>query len=252
MSPAEIALLLAIGILAGTSNALVGGGTLFTFPVLIATGVPPIVANTTCTIALWPGTLTSAYAYAPELKRKPQGLDLRVVVAIAGGLVGAVLLLAGGDALFFKLVPWLLAMATFLFTFGRAIMKRVSRLSRRERNERRLLAMEFASAIYGGYFGAGIGIFLLASMALEGEQDMQLANAQRNFLVVFINGVAAALFIARGIVDWAAAIAVMAGAIAGGWLGARLAKRIPNQWLRLLIAAAGTIFSAYYFVQAYS
>jgi uncharacterized membrane protein YfcA len=248
--PAEIALFVMIGFLAGTSNALVGGGTLFTFPVLLANGISPIIANTTCTIALWPGTVTSASAYRREL-RKSARLGPRVAIAIAGGLIGARLLLLGGNDVFFKLVPWLLAMATVLFTFGRAIMARVMQFSHHAHNERRLLAMEFASAIYGGYFGAGIGIFLLASMALAGEQDVQLANAQRNFLVVFINGIAAVLFIARGVVDWPVAVVVMAGAIAGGYFGARVARRIPNRWLRLLISAAGAFFSVYYFFRAY-
>jgi uncharacterized protein len=248
--PAEIALFVVIGILAGVSNALVGGGTLFTFPVLLSTGISPIVANTTCTIALWPGTVTSAHAYRAELRNSVR-LGPRIAVALAGGLTGAGLLLLGGNDVLFRLVPWLLAMATILFTFGRTITARAIVLSHRRPSERRLLAMEFASAVYGGYFGAGIGIFLLASMALAGEQDMQRANAQRNFLVIFINGIAAMLFIARGVIDWPVAVIVMGGAVAGGWFGARLARRIPNRWLRLFVSAAGAFFSVYYFAKAY-
>ena len=250
MAPAEILLLVTIGFLAGTSNALVGGGTLFTFPVLLAAGLPPVMANTTTTVALVPGTFTSAYAYLPELKRVRENLPNRIAVATAGGLLGAVLLLASGNSLFFYLVPWLLGVATILFTFSRRIVKRVTQGSHRK-NEARLLAMEFGSAIYGGYFGAAIGILLLASMALAGEQNMQSANAQRNFLVCFINGVAALLFIFTGSVDWNVALIVMAGSIGGGYFGARVAKRIPNEALRLIITAAGAIFSVYYFVKAY-
>jgi uncharacterized membrane protein YfcA len=119
------------------------------------------------------------------------------------------------------------------------------------KNEPRLLGMEFVSAIYGGYFGAAIGILLLASMALSGERDMQSANAQRNFLVCFINGVAALIFIVMGAVAWNVALIVMAGSIAGGYFGARVAKRIPNESLRIIITAAGAGFSVYYFVKAY-
>lgn len=250
MASAENLLLVAIGFLAGTCNALVGGGTLFTFPVLLAAGLPPVMANTTTTVALVPGAFTSAYAYLPELAKVRERLPNRIVVATLGGLLGAGLLLASGNAVFFYLVPWLLAVATLLFTFSRRIAKRVTQKSRR-RNEAQLLGMEFVSAIYGGYFGAAIGILLLASMALAGEQNMQSANAQRNFLVCFINGIAALVFIVTGAVDWHVALIVMAGSIAGGYFGARVAKRIPNEALRLIITAAGAIFAVYYFVKAY-
>lgn len=250
VAPAEILLLVTIGFLAGTCNALVGGGTLFTFPVLLAAGLPPVIANTTTTVALVPGTLTSAYAYLPEISRVRENLPLRVAAATAGGLLGAILLLVSGNAVFFYLVPWLLAVATILFTFSRRIVKRVTK-DPHGKNEPRLLGMEFVSAIYGGYFGAAIGILLLASMALSGERDMQSANAQRNFLVCFINGVAALIFIVTGSVAWNVALIVMAGSIAGGYFGARVAKRIPNEALRVIITAAGAIFSVYYFVKAY-
>ena len=250
MSPIEISLLVLVGFLAGTSNALVGGGTLFTFPVLLAAGLPPVIANTTTTVALLPGTITSAYAYLPELQHVRARLPPRVAVAIAGGLAGAVLLLVSGNALFFYLVPWLLGAATLVFTFSRQIVRRVTEGPHRK-NELQLLTMEFISAVYGGYFGAAIGILLLASMALAGEQNMQSANAQRNFLVCFINGVAALLFIFVGAVAWTVALIVMVGSIAGGYFGARVARHIPNEWLRSIVTAAGAIFSLYYFIRAY-
>jgi uncharacterized membrane protein YfcA len=250
VTPAEILLLVTVGFLAGTCNALVGGGTLFTFPVLLAAGLPPVLANTTTTVALVPGTFTSAYAYLPELSRMRERFPIRIAAATAGGLAGAVLLLVSGNAVFFYLVPWLLGVATLLFTFSRRIVKRVTQDSHRK-NENRLLGMEFVSAVYGGYFGAAIGILLLTSMALTGERDLQSANAQRNFLVCFINGVAALIFIVTGAVAWRVALAVMAGAIGGGYFGARVARRIPNEVLRVVITAAGALFSVYYFVKAY-
>jgi uncharacterized membrane protein YfcA len=251
VSPAQIATLVLIGFLAGTSNALVGGGTLFTFPALLAVGLPPVLANTTTTVALWPGTVTSALSYRSQLERLRKDLPPRIGVALSGGLIGAVLLLASGNALFFYLVPWLLAVATLLFTFSRQIVRRSSRLAPGRHLRTRFLTMEFGSAIYGGYFGAAIGILLLAGMALSGEEDMQSANAQRNFLVCFINGIAVVVFVSMGVVDWRVAVIVMAGSIAGGFFGARIAKRVPNHWLRLIITAAGGVFSVYYFVKAY-
>jgi len=250
VTPAEIVLLVVIGFLAGTSNALVGGGTLFAFPVLLSAGLSPVIANTTTTVALLPGTFTSAYAYLPEIRRVREKLPRRIAVATAGGLAGAILLLASGNAVFFYLVPWLLAVATVLFTFARQIVKRATEGPHR-RNEILLLSLEFASAVYGVYFGAGIGILLMSSMALAGEQNMHSANAQRNFLVCFINGMAALLFIGTGAVDWGVAVIVMAGSISGGYFGARVSKHIPNAWLRRIITAAGAIFTIYYFIEAY-
>jgi uncharacterized membrane protein YfcA len=249
--PGQIAVLVLIGVLAGISNALVGGGTLFTFPAILAVGLPPVLANTTTTVALWPGTVTAASAYRSQLEPARKNLPPRIAVALAGGLLGAVLLLASSNATFFYLVPWLLAVATLLFTFSREIVKRGAELAHGRHRETRLLFMEFLSAIYGGYFGAAVGILLLAGMALSGEENMQSANAQRAFLVCFINGIALVLFVITGIVDWPVALIVMAGSIAGGYLGAKLASRVPNHWLRLIITAAGAVFSVYYFVKAY-
>jgi uncharacterized membrane protein YfcA len=251
VTPAEIALLVTIGFLAGISNALVGGGTLFSFPVLLAAGLPPIIANTTAKIALVPGAATSAYAYLPELKGVRETLPLRIAVAVAGGLVGAVLLLVSGNAVFFYFVPWLLTFATLLFTFARPLVRRMRQAAHGRRSERQLLATEFVCAIYGGYFGAAIGIFMLASMALAGEHNTQSANAQRNFLVCFNGGVAALLFVATGAVVWPVALAVMVGSVAGGYAGARMTQLIPGEWLRHIITAAGAIFSVYYFIEAY-
>lgn len=246
----EVSLLVLVGFVAGICNAVVGGGTLFTFPVLIATGLPPVLANTTTTVALLPGTVTSAYAYLPQLEPETQRLPVRVLTALAGGLSGAVLLLWSGNTVFFYIVPWLLAAATTLFAFSRSIVRRVRGASAL-RSKWQSFAMEFGSAVYGGYFGAAIGILLIASMAISGQEDMQRINAQRNFLVVFINGVAAVVFIFRGVVNWTVAFAIMAGAIAGGYCGARLAKYFSNTWLRRVVTAAGACFSLYYFAKAY-
>ena len=251
MSPFEIALLLTIGFLAGISNALVGGGTLFSFPVLLAFGLPPIIANTTAKMAMVPGTMTSAYAYLPELARVRASLPARIAVAVAGGLLGAVLLLVLGNAVFFYLVPWLLAFATILFTFSRPIVRLMRQTAHGVRNERQLLVTEFVCAIYGGYFGAAIGIFMLASMALAGEQNTQSANAQRNFLVCFNGGVAALLFAATGTRRLAGRPDRHGGHDRRGYFGARMTQLIPSTWLRHIITAAGAVFSVYYFIEAY-
>jgi uncharacterized membrane protein YfcA len=175
-----------------------------------------------------------------------------MIGATMGGLIGALLLLASGDTLFFQLVPWLLAIATALFTFARQIVKRVAGIGELTHgNTTALVAMEFVCAIYGGYFGAAIGILLLASMALAGEHDMLSANAQRNYLVCFINGIATLIFVVMGVVDWTVALIVMAGSVVGGYIGGKFARRLPGQFLRHLVTAAGVTFSVVYFVRAY-
>jgi uncharacterized membrane protein YfcA len=251
LTPIDIAILVAIGFLAGFSNAVVGGGTLFTFPAILAVGLSPVIANATTTVALWPGSVTSARAQLSELTRSTHPLPPRIVGSSLGGLIGAVLLLASGDALFFQLVPWLLAIATALFTFARQVVKALARMGAHSHNTVALVTMEFVCAIYGGYFGAAIGILMLASMALAGEHDMRSANAQRNYLVCFINGVAALIFIVMGVVDWPVALIVMAGSIAGGYIGGRFARSMPSLLLRHLVTAAGVIFSVVYFIRAY-
>jgi uncharacterized protein len=246
-----ILILIATGLLAGTSNALVGGGTLFSFPILVAVGMPPVTAVTTNMTALWPGLVTSAYAYLPEIKRAREGMGARVAVALAGGLVGAVLLLMSGEKLFSTLVPWLLATGTILFTFAKPIVGLFIKSARQTRALGPLLVMEFFCAIYGSYFTAGIGIMLQAAMALAGETNVQSANAQRNFLVCFITGIAVVIYIAMGQVDWLVAPILMAGSIAGGYIGAKVVRHIPAGILRVLITLAGATFAVVDFIKVY-
>lgn len=252
MNLLEIALLAGIGFLAGMCNAIVGGGTLFTFPVLLALGLPAVTANASNTVALWPGNIGAVQAYWPEIKARAHGLRMRIALVCVGSLLGAILLLVSGNALFFKAVPWLLTGATLLFTFSRPLVRRLFAASPNSRRTGLLLSMEFACAVYGGYFGAAVGIVLMAAMAMSGEHDTHVANAQRNFLVCFINGVAAILFAAMGVVRWNVALVMMAGALAGGYCGGRVAQLIPREWLRHIITAAGAGFAIYYFYRAYA
>ncbi len=251
MTSTTILILILTGLLAGTSNALVGGGTLFSFPILVAVGMPPVTAVTTNMTALWPGLVTSAYAYAPEIRRAKAGMAARVAVALAGGLTGAILLLLSGDALFSTLVPWLLAAGTILFTFAKPIVRLVVKQAPQTRQLGPLLVMEFFCAIYGSYFTAGIGIMLQAAMALAGETDVQSANAQRNFLVCFITGIAVIIYIAMGRVDWLVAPILMIGSVAGGYFGAKLVRHIPAGVLRVLITLAGATFAVIDFIKVY-
>lgn len=247
----QIALLAGAGFIAGASNAVVGGGTLFSFPVLLGVGLPPIVANATSTVALWPASVAASTAYRVELRQAKEGLIARIAVALLGGLIGALLLLASGNELFFALVPWLLAIATLLFAFSTRIVALISRLGHGGAQALLPLILQFVFAIYGGYFGAGLGVLLMAGLALAGFRDAQIANAQKNLLGATINLFAALLFIVAGAVEWEAAFAVMAGGILGGFAGAHVARLIAQRWLRLGVIAVGAALSLIYFVQAY-
>lgn len=252
MTPTEIGFLAAAGFVAGAANALVGGGTFFSFPVLLSVGLPPVMANATNTVALWPGAVTASTIYIPELKKVRKGMPLRIVIALAGGVTGAVLLLASSNAFFFSLVPWLLAIATLLFAFSKPIVRSVSAFAQGHRAQIVMpFVLEFLFAIYGGYFGAGLGVLLMAGLALAGHSDTQSANAQKNLLAAAINGIAAALFVALDAVRWAAALCVMAGAIAGGYAGAHAARAIPDKFLRATVISVGAAMSVFYFFEVY-
>ena len=250
MAGPEILLLFAVGMFCGGLNAIVGGGTLICFPVLLGLGLPPIAANATNTIGLWPASLAAAHTYLPELKTVRAKLLPRGIVAVAGGTVGALALIASGDALFFQLVPWLISIATLLFGFSRVIVQQLTKLGA-QAGAVLVLSLEFLFAIYGGYFGAGIGVLLMAALALAGERDPQIANAQKNLLGGLINGAAVVVFVWQGAVVWGVAIAVAAGAVVGGHFGGRVARIIPAAWLRIGVLAAGATLAIVYFQRAY-
>jgi uncharacterized membrane protein YfcA len=250
MSVLEIAILVAVGCLSGSVNAVVGGGTFFTFPVLLALGVPPVAANATNTVALWPASLMAARAYIVELRSVKQKLPLRAAIAVLGGVIGAFLLLASSDEVFSYLIPWLIAIATTLFAFSKPIVRHLSKLSSGA-NAALMVGLELVFAIYGGYFGAGIGILLMAALAVMGETDPQVANAQKNLLSGLINGAAVVVFAAQGAVVWSYALVVMVGAVAGGYFGARAARHIPAKALRFCVIGMGCILALIYFQRAY-
>ncbi len=250
MGIAEIILLFGVGALTGAMNAIVGGGTLICFPILLALGLPPVAANATNTIGLWPASVMAAHIYRPELRKVRAHLLSRSLVALAGGTVGAVLLILLGDDVFSQLVPWLILTATLLYGFSGRIVRLMARTGG-HLGAGTFLVLEFLFAIYGGYFGAGIGILLMATMALAGERDPQLSNAQKNLMAGLINGAAVVVFIVQGAVVWPVALALIAGALTGGNLGARTARHIPAVWLRICVLAAGTVLTLFYFYRVY-
>ena len=239
--------LFAVGFVAAIANSVVGGGTFLTFPALVFAGVPPVIANATSSVALVPGVLASALAYRRDLKRLASGLDLRWVfgVSVAGGLVGAFLLTHTPERIFVGLAPWLLLFATLLFTFAKQInpwLRSHVRLS-----QTGLLAIQFLIGIYGGYFGAGLGILMLALFGVYGMSDLSAMNGLRTLLAATMNLVAIPTFVLGGIVDWPAAAVMAVAAILGGYAGARVARRMKPEHLRPVIIVLAFAMTFYFF-----
>ncbi|WP_034492536.1 sulfite exporter TauE/SafE family protein [Afifella pfennigii] len=239
-------LLFAAGIVGGAANAIAGGGTFFTFPALMAAGLDPLTANVSNAVAIYPGHAAAVPAYRQELVRCRSDLLPRSLVAAAGGLAGALVLLWAGNRVFTSLVPWLLLAATLIFAAGPLIGQARARLRSSSAVPARMV--EFLFAVYGGYFGAGLGVLMMAALSIVGVRDVQVANAQKNLLATIITTISVATFIVAGVVAWPHTLTVLAGAAIGGYLGARTARHIPAPALRLVVVATGLSLSLYYFL----
>lgn len=246
--------------MAGGMNAMAGGGTFFSFPALLAAGVPPVMANASNTVALWPASLSSAWAYRREAMRHGKLAVLLLIVSMLGGLTGGLLLLSTSNAAFSKLIPWLLLVATTLFAFSTQVSRLVAwsklKLGAKTGGERKPgspagALFQFVVAIYGGFFGAGMGILTLAALSIQGFEDMQELNALKNLTSAANYTVAAATFIIAGAISWPHTLVMLATALVGGYAGASLARRLPSLWLKRLVIAVGTVLTLIYFAKTY-
>ena len=240
--------------LAGALNSVAGGGSFITFPALLLSGVLPIQANATSTVALWPGSISSAAAYRRELRRERRLLGVLAVASLAGGLIGAILLLRTPQSTFVRLIPWLLLLATLLFAFGGPIANRLRRLMGKEHGGAvtgvwGVAVLQLIIAIYGGYFGGGIGILMLASLALLGMEHIHAMNALKTLMAGLINGVAVVTFILAGAVAWPQAVVMIAGGIVGGYGGAYFARQLDPRLVRTFVIVVGVSMTAYFFLR---
>lgn len=238
--PAGLAIV-AVGLVAGTVNTIVGSGSLLTFPTLLALGYPPVVANVSNTVGLVTGSISGAIGYRRELEGQRARLRTLGVASLAGGLTGGLLLLALPASVFRTVVPVLILAACALV----ALQPRLAR-HRAERDGPvrahggpSLFVSVYLTGVYGGYFGAAQGVMLIALLGIFLNDDLQRLNAAKNVLAALVNGIAALLFIVFADVDWAVAGMLAAGAIVGGQLGATLGRRIPPAWLRAAIVVVG-------------
>ncbi len=227
---------------AGAMNSIAGGGTLLTFPALLAVGLPPVTANATSSVALVPGSFAAWWGYRGVESTRATLVALGIPSLVGGG-AGALLVLATGDALFGKLAPWLILGATLLFV----LQDRLSHRKRRTASLGAVVAFQLLVSIYGGFFGAGMGILMLAAHGYLGVEDIHQLNSLKSFCAVCINGVAAVTFIALGRVRWPPAVVMAVASIAGGYAGALLARRVPRIWVKRAVVAIGFAIAALMF-----
>jgi uncharacterized protein len=243
----RIGLLFGAGFVAGLMNAVAGGGTIVTFPALIFAGISSIGANATSTVALLPGTLAGVAGYRRMLPAVWKWIRMFAAVSILGGLAGAILLTKTPERVFDRLVPFLILFATILFT-ARGLFTRIFRLETKQfKSSRWLIIFQTLVSIYGGYFGAGIGILMLASLGMLGFENIHEMNAVKNVLAFLINVIAAGYFIYKGLIVWPAVGIVAAGAIAGGYSGAHFSQKVPQLAVGFSITAIGLLITAVMF-----
>lgn len=242
-------LLFFVAMWAGIQNALAGGGTFITFPVLLSLGLDARAANVTSTVALFPGQVTTALAGRGQVAGSPN-LSVRelVVISLIGGVIGAGLLLLTPNHFFERLVPFLVLIATGIFAWGSFFRKPSDVNVHLSRNT--LIASQFTIAIYGGYFGGGIGILMLAALTAAGW-PFRSAGATKNLLAGVMNAAAVAVFAFSRDVNWSDAVVLAAGSILGGQIGAYLLARINVTYLRIFVVAIGVLLTVGLFVRAY-
>jgi hypothetical protein len=244
------------GALGGALNSVAGGGSFIAFPALLFTGVPPIPANATNTIALWTAAAASGGAYRNRLDVPRRVMIPLLAASLVGGLIGALLLLKTPPQTFMRVLPWLTLGATLLFAFGKKLAgRRKSVIENDHEASSAALAgttlFQLCVAVYGGYFGGGMGIVMLAMLATLGMTDIHAMNALKSVLGFVINGVAVVTFIVARAVYWKHGIIMIAGGILGGYLGAHYAQKLPQSWIRRFVVLVGAGMTVYFFWKSY-
>lgn len=233
-------------LLGGAINSVAGGGSFLTFPALILAGVPAIPANATNNTAMWLGVVASARGYREEVRAHRHLLVAASIVSLIGAVIGAVLLLHTPPKVFVRMIPWLLLFATAVFAISPFVTK--TRDTARPHTPLQLV-VQFLIAIYGGYFGAGMGILMLAVLSFSGLPNMNAANGLKNVLSIVINGTAVIPFVIAGIIVWKIALLMAIFTMIGGYAGSRFFRRVPSAITRVVVLCIGVAMSAYFFVR---
>jgi uncharacterized protein len=256
------ALLFVVAFIGGALNAVAGGGSFLTLPALLYTGVAPVSANATSTFAMWPASLASAFAYRGEIARARHWMLRLGSISLVGGLLGGLLLVRTSDESFVRVLPWLMLVAATTFSLG----GRITSWARRRRSSSVsgsasvarvdsvhvpmwTLPLQLLIATYGGYFGGGMGIMMLAAMTVAGMTDMHEMNGLKTVLAIAINGVALAAFVVSGAISWGPGLVMVAGGVAGGYAGASLARRVAGSSVRTVVIVVAWGMTGYFFLR---
>lgn len=235
----------AAGLIAGSINSVAGGGTMISFPILLALGISPLYANATNTVGLWPGSLGSIWGFREELKRVPKKMLWLIAPALVGATFGAFLLRETAASTFERIVPALLLFATVLFVVAPKVRKRLQVGELQSRSSVGLaIGLQLVVGVYGGYFGAGMSILMLSILSVLGMTDMLEMTAVTSLLSLFINGIAGLIFAFSGLIEWPYALAMAVGAITGGYGAAGLARKVGGLWIRRLVVFVGFSLAA--------
>jgi len=254
MHISHASILFLAAVLAGAINAVAGGGSFISFPTLLFVGIPPVNANATNTVALWPGQVASIGAYRNQFRHLswPQTMPL-LITGVVGGLLGGWTLLRTSQTTFMRLVPWLILIATVIFAMSarvtRWVRRRTSSGEHHEFSTGRGVVLQLFIAFYIGYFGAGAGILILAMLALLGMDEIHAMNALKALLTTISNAVAMLLFIVAHAVYWPEAILMIAGSVLGGYYGAHFAQKTKPEYVRGMVIVIGFTLSIYYFAR---
>ncbi|WP_242343509.1 sulfite exporter TauE/SafE family protein [Anaeromyxobacter terrae] len=256
VEPGHVAAAFLASLVAAAINSVAGGGTLISFPVLVALGLPSVVANATSTVGIWPGTLGSIWGFRRELARADPVMRWLVIPCFVGGAAGALLLRQTSSATFDRIVPFLVLFASILFAIRGKAQEWLRTKGGQEHRTRAWLAgaavATLAVGVYGGYFGAGMSIMMLSMLGIVGMSDILEMNALTSLFSLCVNGVAIALFIAAKLVYWPFVLAMAVGALVGGYGAAGIARRIGRQAVSRLVIVVGFTVSVVFFVREFT
>lgn len=254
--PIDIPLLFIAGFFGGMLNSIAGGGTFITFPALLLAGVPPVSANATNTFASCSGYISGAYAFRSELWAHKDELPKYILVSVIGGITGAWLLLQTPDSLFREAIPWLLLFATLLFALGARLNNIFRKLVANHQHASStggplLMLILLGICVYGGFFNAGLGIIVLSYLALSGYTDINAMNGLKLLTSTCVSLIAIVLFITNGAIAWFEGTILLFGASTGGYIAARVSRRISQEHIKSFVIIAGASITAYYFFENY-
>lgn len=246
-----IPILFLTGIWAGAVNSVAGGGTFFSFPILLMLGMPPIAANTTNKCALWFASFAGVTGFWSEIKAQKHRLAFYFGYGLIGSLLGSLLLLFTPAKTFEAMIPWLMLAATLLFALGKKAVMALRKNAHAEQPIPRAASAigQAAIGIYGGFFAAGMGMLMMALYELSGIRSVNEMNGLKTFVGLGINGISALTFLAAGVIHWQVAVVLLLGALIGGYGGAVLSKRVPDAVLRRVIVGYGVLMTIYFFTK---